>query len=105
MNELKESSRLICGSFCRSPTIDLTLFMSLRCLEDIKRFSLQENSCDDESSDDSFYILSKWIHEIHCNRKKSIAALFSAICQPDDIIKINQICYKMSLSFSEIQSL
>ena len=70
----KESSRLIEGNFQMSLATDLSPFMALRCFEDIKAFFPQAFSGVEKSSDDRWYMLSKWINEFNKNRTKTVAA-------------------------------
>jgi hypothetical protein len=70
----KESSRLKDGTFRMSPAIDLSPFMALRCCEDIKSFFPQAFSDTEYSSNDPWYMLSKWIKDFNNNRTKTVAA-------------------------------
>jgi len=70
----KESSRLKEGNFRMCPPIDLSPHMAFRRFEDIKAFFPQAFSDIDKSSDDPWYMVSKWIAEFNNNRAKTVAA-------------------------------
>jgi hypothetical protein len=75
----KESDRIKDEVFRRTPSIDLTPFMAMRCFEDIKMHFLQAFSdvtkADPKSKEyDPWYMLSVLISDFHHNRQKKVAA-------------------------------